>query len=141
MLYAGAANDTATATQMEQVLHLGTEPGIHKSFEALIDSLVSAEAKFDLQLANAIWPQIGYPVADEFVDVVSDQYGGITQELDFSDPESRTTINEWVEDNTNGQIQELLESLSPNTVLLLTPAGIYAQRHDIGLRFSRARCI
>ena len=36
MTYAGAAG--ATAAEMEKVLHLGTEPGIHASFAALLSS-------------------------------------------------------------------------------------------------------
>jgi len=34
MTYAGAASQTAA--EIEQVLHLGAEPGIHSSFDALL---------------------------------------------------------------------------------------------------------
>ena len=125
MAYAGAAGETAA--EMERVLHLGSEPGIHESFEALLDSLVRGGAEFDLQLANAQWPQAGFPIKQSFLDQIATQYDGHTESLDYANETeaSRATINQWVEDNTNGRIEELIKRLGPDTVMVLTNAIFY----------------
>ena len=122
MAYAGA--DGNTATEMEEVLHLGSESGSHDSYSALLQSLIRDEAYYDLFVANAQWPQTGFPIKHGFIDQIERDYGGHTQSLDYaSDPDvARQIINEWVEDNTNGKIEELIKRLSPNTVQVLTNA-------------------
>jgi serpin B len=111
MTYAGAAGQTAA--EMEDVLHLGTEPGIHQSFAALLCLLSDRTAAgdgFTLELANAIWPQSGLPLHDEFIDTIEGDYDGAAQSLDYSDPEvARQIINDWVEDKTRGRVEDLLE--------------------------------
>jgi serpin B len=121
MQYAGAAGQTAV--EMERVLHLGSEPGIHESFAALLYSLTDSTADddgFQLELANAIWPQTGFPIRDEFIHTIEADYQGGTQSLDYSDLEqARQVINSWVEDKTHGKVQELFKYLSPFTVMVL----------------------
>ena len=68
MAYAGASGETAA--EMEQVLHLGSEPGVHESFSRLLSSL-QLHPTYDLQLANAQWPQTGFPIHQEFIDAGS----------------------------------------------------------------------
>ena len=67
MAYAGARGDTAS--QIADVFHFGTEPGIHDSFRALLETLDPADdaRPFDLDVANALWPQIGFPFRDAFL--------------------------------------------------------------------------
>ena len=121
MAYSGTAGETAA--EMEEVLHLGSEPGIHESFSALLTALQS-HPNYDLAIANAQWPQAGFPIHQSFLELIEEQYGGHTEALDYgADVElARETINNWVEDNTNGRIEELIKSLSPATVMVLTNA-------------------
>jgi serpin B len=122
MTYAGAAGQTAA--EMERVLHLGAEPGIHESFAALLSSLSDQTAVadgFQLEVANAIWPKIGFPIREEFVHTIETDYDSALQSLDYSDLEqARQIINGWVEDKTHGKVQELLKVLDPNVVMVLT---------------------
>ena len=124
MTYAGTAGQTAAG--MEDVLHLGTEPGVHQSFAALLGSLGDAASiadGFEIELANAIWPQIGFPIREEYLQTIETDYRGATQNLDYSDPEqAKETINAWVEDKTHGKIKDLIKNLSPGTVMVLTNA-------------------
>ena len=53
MAYAGA--DGNTATEMEEVLHLGSESGIHDSYSALLTSLIRDEAYYDLFVACLLY--------------------------------------------------------------------------------------
>ncbi len=122
MTYAGAAGQTAT--ELEQVFHLGTEPGIHASFDALHSSFetqTNAVEDFELTLANALWPQVGSPLKTDFVDTLETDYRGHAENVDYSNPEqAEDIINAWVADQTNGRIQDLVQDLSPATVMVLT---------------------
>jgi serpin B len=123
MAYVGAAGQTAA--EMEQVLNLGSEAGIHESFAALVSSLTDPAALaadgFQLELANAMWPQIGFPIREEFIHTIETDYRGATQSLDYSDPEkARQIINSWAEDKTHGKVKELFKRLSENTRMVLT---------------------
>jgi serpin B len=122
MAYAGAAGQTAA--EMEQVLHLGTEPGIHDAFNALLSSLDGQTASLgapDLYVANAMWPHINLPVNAGFIETVGADYGGHVQALDYSNPNAaKDTINEWVEDETRGKIRNLVSDVTPATAMVLT---------------------
>ena len=137
MAYEGAAGQTAA--EMEQVLHLGSEPGIHTSFQNLIATLESQEVtvpgmfpwlppeyqpleyQLKLDLANAMWPQVGLPLESRFVDTITTSYDGYEESLNYSNPQqAEDTINDWVSQQTQGKIQDLVSNLSPNTVMVLT---------------------
>jgi len=122
MAYVGAR--THTAAEMEAVLHLGSEPGIHDSYSALLNSLINDDAFYDLLIANAQWPKTGFQFRPEFNEQIGRQYDGYSQALNYGRETelARQTINAWVEDNTNGKIEELIEKLSPATVMVLTNA-------------------
>ena len=122
MTYAGAAGETAT--EMAQVLHLGTEPGIHESFGALLSSLeppLGDTSGYQLELANSLWPDVDLTLRDDFVSTIETDYGGATQSLDYSNPDqAKDIINAWVEQMTHGKIQDLIGRLDPYTVMVLT---------------------
>lgn len=124
MTYAGAAG--RTAAQMEHVLHLGTEPGIHDSFDALLADLVlqsSTMEDYEVSLANAIWPQLGLPVRSSFIHTIETDYGGHVQGVDFVNAEqAEAIINAWVEAQTQGRIQDLVDGLGADTAMVLTNA-------------------
>ena len=119
-----------TASEMADVLHLGTEPGIHDSFRELLASLNPEDDSrpFDLAVANALWPQQGFPFRQEFLQLIETQYGGGSQSVDYRSPAgreaARNTINAWVEENTHGKIKDLIPqgALNELTRLVLTNA-------------------
>ena len=120
MTYAGAAGQTAA--QMEEVLHLGSEPGIHDSFRLLLESLDGEDQKFDLELANALWPQEDFPFHEDYIRGIEADYGGQSQSLDYSNTvQAADIINSWVEEQTQGRIQDLVEPADLlDTVMVLT---------------------
>lgn len=124
MTYAGAAG--RTATQMEQVMHLGIEPGIHDSFDALLsafDLLSSTIEDYEVSLANAIWPQLGLPLRSSFVNTIETDYRGHVQGVDFANSDqAEAIINAWVDAQTQGRIQDLVDGLGPDTAMVLTNA-------------------
>ncbi len=124
MTYAGAGGQTAA--EMEQVLHFGTEPGIHSSFRDLLsifETQTSTIEGFELEVANAIWPALGLPVLSSFIDTVEDDYSGHVQNLNYSNPtQARSIINNWILNQTHGKIPNMVDQLTPDMAMVLTNA-------------------
>jgi serpin B len=63
-----------------------------------------------LNIVNAIWGQKDYEFLSEFLNVLAESYGAGLRTLDFmAEPEeSRVTINDWVSNQTEGRIEDLI---------------------------------
>jgi len=133
MTYAGANGETAQ--QMADTLHflLGQEK-LHPAFNWLDAELAKrgegAEGKdgegFRLNIVNAIWGQKDYEFLSDFLDVLAENYGAGLRILDFitETEKSRLTINDWVSDQTEGRIEDLIPqgAIDALTRLVLTNA-------------------
>jgi len=133
MTYAGARGETAQ--QMADTIHfLLSQQRLHPAFNSLDIELSQrgegAKGKddegFRLNVVNAIWGQKEYPFLTAFLDTLAENYGAGLRTLDFySDPEgSRQIINQWVSEQTEERIKDLLAKgdIVPDTILVLTNA-------------------
>lgn len=125
MAYAGARGNTAA--QMADVLHLnGLADDIHAGYGGLISDLHAPREGYELQVANRLFGQTGFPFRQQFLDTLAGPYGAPLEQLDFyrnTEP-SREHINDWVADQTNQKIKDLLApgTITPDTALVLTNA-------------------
>lgn len=130
MTYAGARG--GTESEMAETLHFEQPQDIfHPTFNAL-DSTLNAygqgEDDFQLNVANAIWGQEGFEFLPEFLDLLAEQYGAGLRTLDFAaDPErAAQVINDWVSDQTEGKIEDLISpGLLNSAVRLVLTNAIY----------------
>jgi serpin B len=133
MTYAGARGETEG--QMAETLHfILSQDRLHPAFNALDLELArrgeGAKGKdsegFRLNIVNAIWGQDGYKFLPEFLDLLAENYGAGLRLLDFAKApeESRVTINDWVSDQTEGRIKDLIPQglIDTLTRLVLTNA-------------------
>jgi serpin B len=124
MTYAGAGGETAE--QMEDVLHFSLLPeDVHQAFATLVAMTQSGKGH-ELTLANRLWAQKDYAFQPEFLDLTADRYGAGLEQVDFQSKteESRLAINDWVKQQTEGKIEDLLPEgvLDSMTRLVLTNA-------------------
>ena len=133
MTYAGAHGETAQ--QMADTLQFVLpQDRLHPAFNDLDLELSrrgeGAEGKdgegFRLNIVNAIWGQKDYEFLSEFLDLLAENYGAGLRILDFASApeESRITINNWVSDQTEGRIEDLIPQglIDALTRLVLTNA-------------------
>ena len=133
MTYAGARG--ITEEQMGDTLHfILAQEQLHPAVNALDLELASrgelAEGwegeGFKLNVANFIWGQTGYSFLPDFLDVLAENYGAGLRLLNFMNApeESRTVINDWISDETEGKIGDLLPLgvITPDTRLVLANA-------------------
>lgn len=117
MTYAGARNNTETQIAGALLFTLPKER-FHSTFNALdltLNSRSQADTEgegqhFILKGANSVWGQEGYPFLSEYLDVLAINYDAGMRIVDFqADPEAaRIVINNWVLEQTENKIEDLL---------------------------------
>ena len=134
MTYAGA--EGKTAEEMAAVFHfLMEEDRLHPAFNALdqyLEGLAKQEVSddmgevFQLNITNAIWGQKDFHFESDFLDTLAANYGAGLRLLDYiqAPEESRVTINDWVSDQTEERIQDLIPqgAINSDTRLVLSNA-------------------
>jgi len=133
MTYAGARGETGQ--QMADALHfILSQDRLHPALNSLDLELSQrgegAKGKdgegFRLNIVNAIWGQKDYHFLPTFLDLLAENYGAGLRTLDFANApeESRITINNWVSDQTENRIEDLIPRglIDALTRLVLTNA-------------------
>jgi serpin B len=126
MTRAGARG--TTADELREALHAaGDDADWHAALGALTRDLNGDLGRgYTLQLANRLFGQQGFPFEADFLATCADDYGAPFETWDFrADPDGgRQHVNEWVADQTNDRIEDLLPegSVDDGTRLILANA-------------------
>ena len=141
MAYAGAAGETES--EMAATLHFkGPSARSHQQMKSLRDSFEAQRGRADgiqLRIANRLWAHDSYEFLPEFMELTREKYGAESARLDFGQSEqARQTINNWVKQQTEAKIAELIPKgfVSDDTKLVLTNAVYF--RGDWQSRFDDA---
>lgn len=125
MTLAGANGETET--QMRDVLHVEDEAQHHENLGLLVQDLggLHPGRAYQLHTANRLFGQEGATWKEDFLGITEQDYAAPLEELDFaSDPEgSRTHINEWGAEQTQGLIEDVLPPGSIHTETRLALAN------------------
>lgn len=118
----GAAGETETAmVDTLQLQNVETE-AINPNYALLQQTLEMADPKVTLTIANSLWSEQSFSFNPEFLNRNSLFFDAEISSLDFADPNSVNTINQWVNDRTSGKIPEILNEISTDEVLFLINA-------------------
>lgn len=125
MAYEGAKGKTAE--EIEAVFHFPQDDTLRReSFLRIYNQINKKDKKYQLRTANALWAQKDYPFLEDYFNLIGKYYGGKVTNLDFINEteKSRITINNWVEEQTNNRIKNLIPPgiLNEMTRLVLTNA-------------------
>lgn len=116
--------DGKTLAEMEKVL--GDSISIDKLNEYLYtyqNALPSTE-KTKLNIANSIWFRDTFGVNQAFLQTNADYYAAAAYRSPF-DSQTVKDINNWVSANTDGMIDEMVQSIDPATVMYLINAIVF----------------
>jgi len=122
MTYNGAAGTTLEA--FREVLHFEnlTNQEVNESYKDLMGQLVTLDNLVEFSIANSIWYRLGFEVLSEFIATNQEYFDAAVEEIDFSDPQTLETINQWIEDKTKGKIQDMLDYIPVDAVMYLINA-------------------
>lgn len=110
-----------TLSQMEDVLGLTTAE-LNAFIHTYMEQLPEAET-YKLNLANSIWftDKDSFTVNEDFLQTNADYYGAGIYKAPFDDSTLKD-INNWVEDNTDGMIKDILDQIPESVVMYLVNA-------------------
>ncbi len=136
MTYEGARGETTE--EMANVLSVEQDnESFHTYMKNLYEVLNTKNAEYNISTANALWVKENLQLLEAYLTIIREYYGGDATEVDYSNPtEAATIINQWVENQTNGLIEDLItaDAISPLTALILTNAiyfkGIWKTQFD-----------
>jgi len=119
---AQAGSQGETLQQMNDVLSFSLPfEDLHPAINALQLELNNRENSdyeegkkdFELNIVNSIWGEKTYTFLPEYLDLLAENYGAGLRLADFiNQPDaSRKEINQWVSNQTNDRIQDLLPEI------------------------------
>jgi len=80
------------------------------------------DPKVEVDIANSIWARRGIGLKQEFVTATKNSFGAEVAELNFDDPRSIGLINNWVKSKTRNKIEQIVDSISSDSMLFLINA-------------------
>jgi serpin B len=122
MVENGAAGQTKT--EMEHVLHSAvlTSTNANAAFKELNRQL-ALRKDVTLNLANGIWFKQGFHLKPGFIADNKDFFKAELATVDFDNPSSAQTINDWADKQTQGKIQNVVQyPFDPATRVILANA-------------------
>jgi serine protease inhibitor len=126
MTYNGAR--TSTEEAMRTTLEFGdlSMGEINESYKSLIELLTGIDTDVDFNIANSIWYRDDFTFEQDFFERCRDYFDARVSGLDFSQSEAaKDTMNNWVDENTNGKIEEIVDHVDPLTDVMFLINAIY----------------
>ena len=125
MTYEGAKGETAQ--EMQSVFHFSEDNNTRRGgYTDLYSEINKKDKKYKLHTANALWAEQDFHFSNDYFNVVEQYYNGKVTNLNFKQEaeKSRKTINNWIEDQTNNKIKDLIPTgvIDGLTRLVLTNA-------------------
>jgi serpin B len=113
-----------TYSQMKSALQLpgNSQTDVNQAYLNLNNTLAASDPTVSFTNANSIWCKQGLSFEQSFLNVNQQYFNAYVQTLDFTNNASVGTINNWANTNTNGKITQIINSISPSTVMYLINA-------------------
>jgi len=115
---------TSTKSQMASVMYLpdASEQQINESFSKISGQILASDPKVKMDIANSIWYRKGYKVKKEFLSLNKKYFKADINEIVFTDPNSKTIMNNWVAQKTNNKITQIVDEITSDHVMFLINA-------------------
>jgi serine protease inhibitor len=140
LLHNGA--DASTKQELSRLLGIQDIPldRVNTAYAALLGRLEQRSNRRSqqshLSIANSLWARPGLRFKPEFIQSSQKFYSTEVFNLDFTESDNLSIVNDWIDRQTNGKIKEIVSSgdLSANTVLILLNAiyfkGVWKQQFN-----------
>ncbi|WP_180336458.1 serpin family protein [Pontibacter ramchanderi] len=122
MAYNGADGETKQAIGQTLGFEAASDEDINKSYKDLVALLQGIDKKVIFTSANSLWHSNLVRLQAPFIQINKDYFNATVQGLDFASPASIGQINNWVNNNTNGKIDKILDEIGRDEVLFLINA-------------------
>ncbi|NXV69504.1 SPB9 protein, partial [Molothrus ater] len=118
----------STEAQISKVLSLKNAQDAHNGYQSLLSEINDPNTKYILRTANRLYGEKTFEFLASFIESSQKSYHAGLEQMDFLHAweDSRKQINSWVEERTEGKIQNLLaEGILDSLTRLVLVNAIY----------------
>ena len=114
----------ATEQELEQTLGFseGGMQAVNEYCRNLINNMPKVDEKVELNIANAIFLNMGYQLKEQFKQDMQEYFHANAEVLDFSSKKAVSHINNWCNKETKGLIPSITSSVDPDAISYLLNA-------------------
>jgi serpin B len=114
----------ATLTAFNKTLRFNglTQTQVNTYYDNLITNLPQLDPNTTINIANSIWYRQGFSVLPQFLQTDSSYFHAQIRALDFNSASAPNTINAWVNNQTEGKIPAIINSIPGDAVMYLINA-------------------
>lgn len=123
----GEGAEGETFKQFVDVIGWGdaTKEEIGAYYKKMIEGLVATDPQVSFSSCNSFWVDKNLILYDKYRSLLSQYFAAESYSVDFAAPATLKQINQWCSDKTEGKIPEMLDSLNPQTRLMLINALLF----------------
>lgn len=126
MLADGASGETLKEINDALGFSGATATQVNELCQTLIEEAPKTDKNVTLEIANAIYTNKGYTLAEQFKADMETYYRADAKTLDFANTNSLNAINNWARQKTHGTIPQVLDRLDSEAIAYLL-SSIYFQ--------------
>ena len=117
-----------TRAELEQAFGMPVAE-LNEALRSTTANLPEGYGTTDVHLANSIWIKNGFEVQPQFLQDNANYYDAGAFEVPF-DEQTVADINGWISEQTEGLIPEMIDELSPDTIMALVNALYFCGQWD-----------
>ena len=137
-----SANGAQVETKAAMVKVLSPKASLedlNKNVAFWIDALSDTEKNTIVEIANSIWVQHDYHVAQKFLQINADYFKATAKSIDFNDQEAAKTINSWIAKSTKDKIDSIIDRTSADMLVMLINASYFKSDWEEPFEVKRTR--
>ena len=122
MTYNGANSSTREAMSITLGLQGMNDDTVNTGYSQLIESLLNTDSEVSLNIGDSVWIRSGFAkVSPTFTDTLRKYYGSGVYTRPF-DSTTVDEVNSWVDRETRGKINKILDQIDSDNVMFLINA-------------------
>lgn len=118
----GANGETKEAIKETIGLKNLSDETINQGYKDLVTYIYGLDRGVTLNIANSTWYSQELTVLSSFEDLLRTFYSAEVRAADFKNPATVDLINNWIENETNGKIRDMLDTIPVEAVMYLINA-------------------
>ena len=118
----GAEGDTKSVIKEFLKQNEFSEDDINSYYKKLREALLSTDPSTKLSIANSIWTNKVVAIKNDFISRNREYFNSSVEAVDFGDVKTKDKINNWASVNTNGLIENVIESTNIDDLMYLLNA-------------------
>jgi len=137
----GAAGDTKDSIKRAMGFGNLSDTEINAYFKKVKETVLITDQSAKIIIANSLWYRQEAIVEIPFVNINKTYFDSEIKPIDFSDQSNVNVINKWCSDNTNGLINNVIESIKQEDFMYLINALYFKAPWQKGYAFEKDKTV